>query len=143
MLVATPDHSIVSVTTASDLPQTVNELPTYFRSLAAVSRLLAGAESAACAYEYAARCIERALVHKAEEVLTLAEAAALSGYSADHLARRIREGTLPNAGRPNAPRLRRADVPIKPTRRRVAAHRSLGYDVDADARSLGCRRGGR
>jgi hypothetical protein len=35
----------------------------------------------------------------------LAEASAQSGYSQDHLARLIREGRLPNAGRPHAPRI--------------------------------------
>jgi hypothetical protein len=45
--------------------------------------------------------------------LTLAQAAQESGYSREHLGRLIREGTLPNAGRPNAPRVRRRDLPRK------------------------------
>jgi len=47
-------------------------------------------------------------------VLTLTEGARRSGYSADHLGRMIREGRIPNAGRPNAPRVRAGDLPRKP-----------------------------
>lgn len=49
----------------------------------------------------------------AGELLTLEEAAERSGYSTDHLSRLIRQGTLPNAGRRHAPRLRAADLPRK------------------------------
>jgi hypothetical protein len=54
-----------------------------------------------------------AIESAADDVLTLKQAARLSGYSAGHLARMIREGDLPNAGRANSPKLRRADVPMK------------------------------
>ena len=50
----------------------------------------------------------------AEQLLTLVEAAEESGFSADHLGRLVRSGSLPNAGRPNAPRIRRRDLPRKP-----------------------------
>ena len=49
----------------------------------------------------------------AGDVLNLREAAEESGYSADHLGRLVREGKVPNAGRPNAPKIRRADLPRK------------------------------
>jgi hypothetical protein len=51
-----------------------------------------------------------------ETVLNLPEAAAESGYSADYLGRLVREGKIPNAGRPNAPRIRRRDLPRKASR---------------------------
>src|SRR5215216_3412270 len=51
-----------------------------------------------------------------DEVLTLPEAAMHSGYTPAHLGRLVREGKLPNLGRTNAPRVRRADVPIKRAR---------------------------
>lgn len=51
----------------------------------------------------------------ADETLSLQEAARESGYSPDHLGRLLRDGKLPNAGRPNAPRIRRRDLPRKPT----------------------------
>lgn len=49
-----------------------------------------------------------------EDTVTLAEAAAIGGYSVDHLQRLVRRRTIANAGRKHAPRLRRSDVPIKP-----------------------------
>ncbi len=44
-------------------------------------------------------------------VLDLAEAASRSGYSREHLGRLVREGKIPNAGRPNAPRISLRDLP--------------------------------
>ena len=43
--------------------------------------------------------------------LTLTEAAAESGYSVSHLGRMVRDGTIPNAGRANAPRIAMKDLP--------------------------------
>lgn len=71
------------------------------------------AEGAASAYELAAAELEAALEQIDNEILTLAEAADASGYTADHLGRLVRGGTIPNAGRPNAPRVRRGDLPLK------------------------------
>jgi len=51
----------------------------------------------------------------AGQTLNLQEAARESGYSADHLGRMLRDGKLPSAGRPNAPRIRLRDLPRKPT----------------------------
>jgi hypothetical protein len=48
-----------------------------------------------------------------DATLNLQEAARESGYSADHLGRLVRSGQIPNAGRPNAPRIRRGDLPRK------------------------------
>ena len=64
--------------------------------------------------------------------LTLEEASARSGYSAEHLARLVRQGVIPNAGRKGAPRVRAADVPY----RKFAVTRKCSYDVDTDARTL-------
>jgi len=50
------------------------------------------------------------------EALSLPQAASESGYSADHLAREVRVGRIPNAGRRGAPRIRRGDLPRKPGR---------------------------
>jgi hypothetical protein len=46
--------------------------------------------------------------------LTLAQAAQYSGYSADHIARSIRQGVIKNAGHHGRPRVRRGDLPRKP-----------------------------
>jgi hypothetical protein len=71
-------------------------------------------------------------------LLTLREAAALSGYSVEHLGRLIRQGALPNAGKHHAPRIRLADLPQRPGHFARSAKGS--YDVVTDARSLGVRR---
>ncbi|HEY2375751.1 MAG TPA: hypothetical protein VGH98_07210, partial [Gemmatimonadaceae bacterium] len=76
--------------------------------------------------------LERA---EAEAVLSLEEASRASGYSADHLRHLVADGSIPNAGRKGAPRIRRADLP-----RRPAHSTSARYDPDADARSLVERR---
>ena len=47
------------------------------------------------------------------QTLTLTEAASCSGYSREHLGRLMRAGKIPNAGRPNAPRIRASDLPRK------------------------------
>jgi len=61
----------------------------------------------------------------ADELLNLRTAARESGYSADHLGRLVHEGKIPNAGRPHAPRIRRADLPRKPTLRPSLHQRML------------------
>ncbi len=53
-----------------------------------------------------------------DETLTLAEAALESGYSLDHLQHQIADGSLPNAGRKGAPRIRRGNLTIKSNRQR-------------------------
>ena len=72
-----------------------------------------GQESLALMAESFADELEAALREYDQATLTLKEASAESGYSSDHLAKLIRQGKLPNAGRRNAPRLRRGDLPAK------------------------------
>jgi hypothetical protein len=64
--------------------------------------------------------------------LTLDEASRESGYSTDHLRHLIADGTLANAGRKHAPRLRRVDLPRKPSAVRAATKFSK-YNADRDA----------
>jgi len=73
------------------------------------------------------------------EALSLTRAAAESGYSVDHLGRLVREGKLANLGRPNAPKVRRADLPRKPSRQ-LASPLAGSYNPSTDARSLLARR---
>ena len=92
------------------------------------------------AYVKGARIIEQFLTDVAavedsaqNAVLSLKEAAIRSGYSAEHLARLIRQGRVSNAGRRFAPRIRVADLP---KRRSLARNDSGSYNVDTDARTL-------
>ena len=58
------------------------------------------------------------------EELTLQEAAKESGYGADHLGRLVRDGKIQNAGRRNAPRILRSDLPVKRGRFDISQHSS-------------------
>jgi hypothetical protein len=69
----------------------------------------------------------------AMRVVTLRDASRRSGYSAEHLARLVRQGIIPNAGRKGVPRIRVSDLPM---RREFARNRAGSYDVNADARTL-------
>lgn len=104
------------------------------------------APAAAIAFTRAAEELEAALRLQECEVLSLSAAARESAYSRDHLARLIRDGKIPNAGRRSAPRIRRADLPRKPSSggivSPVAASDGQQYDPRADARILLGRRGG-
>jgi hypothetical protein len=64
-------------------------------------------------------------------LLTIGEAAALSGYSQDHLRKLIRARRIQNAGRPGKPLVRLADLPRKP--REVVSPSPQPYDAHADA----------
>jgi hypothetical protein len=109
------------------------------RAKAAELRDCFGDEARARALEWAASLMERAMRDRADERLTLAQAALRSGYSAEHLARLVREGRLPNAGRRGSPRIRAGDLPVRPPRA-VAAARPRAYDPLADARAIAGRR---
>lgn len=91
------------------------------------------AEGAAHAYEKAAAELQTAWTDRADELLTLNEASGFSGYSADHLGRLVRDGTLLNHGRKNAPRVRRGDIPIKPA---TASRKGRAYNPAADAAEI-------
>ena len=68
---------------------------------------------AAQAFRDAADELEKTL-QGAEETVSLKEAAMLGGYSTDSLQRMVAAGRIQNFGRKGKPRIRRADVPVKP-----------------------------
>ena len=70
-------------------------------------------EAATMAESYADE-LEVNLRNAAQATVKLADAARISGYTADHIGRLIREGDLENIGRKNAPRVRIMDLPRKP-----------------------------
>lgn len=73
-----------------------------------------GDEGRARACEKHAEELEERIREWRMELLTIEEAAAESGYSEDHLYDLVSKGTIPNAGRKGAPRIRRCDLPRKP-----------------------------
>jgi hypothetical protein len=117
-------------------PLHLGDLPGRWRGKAA--ELERYAPAVAAAFQDAASELERALTAGADERLTLGQAAAESSYSTDHLSRLIREGKLANVGRPHAPRIRRADLPRKPSRLPAPPPRPhvLGADPRQVARAL-------
>ena len=82
--------------------------------------------------------LDALLTSRSEQTVTLAEAADLSGYSRDHLARLIRLGRIRNAGRKHRPLLLVRELPVRP--RNIAGSKGTGYDPNTDARSLRVRR---
>jgi hypothetical protein len=112
------------------------------RSKADELRTAFGDEARARAMEWAASEIEEALRDRADERLTVAEASLRSGYSQDHLARLVRAGRIPNAGRRGSPRIRAGDLPVRPASPHeiVVGDRCRIYDPGADARAIGSRR---
>ena len=89
-----------------------------------------GQESAANVAELHAHQLREALRNAGDEALTLAESAAESGYSERRLRELVAEGSVPNAGRRGAPRIRRGDLPRK------ARAASNGFDAGAEARAI-------
>ncbi len=73
----------------------------------------------------------------AEPLMSLTAAAPLTGYTADHLSRLIRNGSLTNYGKKGSPRVKLSDCPKKA---KLATGMRHSYDANADARSLGARR---
>ena len=93
-------------------PASVAGLPADWRRQAKALRRYGG-ETPATAIERCADDLEATLVERDETTFSLVEAARESGYSADHLGRLVRDGMIPNAGRPGAPRIARAHLPRK------------------------------
>ena len=60
-----------------------------------------------------ARDLDEVVAEWMNETLSIKDAAEASGYCAEVLRRAIRRGRLKNAGRPNAPLIRRVDMPRK------------------------------
>ncbi len=100
-----------------------------------------GQDATAVLIESLAEEIERDLGEWEDEPLTIKDAAAESGYSAEHLRRLVREGKLGSERAPGGKshiRLRRADLPTKPSKRykEVAENQTSTYDPEEDARSI-------
>ena len=106
--------------------QRILDLTTQWRDHATTLREY-GAEAQADTLERCAAELDDGVGAWSSETLTLQEAAGLSGYSADHIGRLVREGAIPNAGRAGAPRIARGDLP-----RRSGAVATVGpiHEID-------------
>ena len=104
-------------------------LPDTWRERAQQLQDWGSGEGLARAWERAAIELEPSLRQQQGETLNLQEEARESGYSADHLGELVRQQKIPNFGRKNAPRIRRADLPIK---RRPRQRMSGTTEVAAD-----------
>ena len=91
---------------------TVRSLPATWRRRAKALRRY-GVETPATTLERCAAELEDTIVEKDETTYSLVEASRESGYSADHLGRLVRDGKIPNSGRPGAPRIARRHLPRK------------------------------
>ena len=104
----------------------VKTLPVTWRTQVKALRRYGG-ETPAVALESCAAELEATLRERDETTLSLTEAARESGYSADYLGRLVRDGRIPNAGRPGVPRIARSHLPRKTqapaTPRLVEKHR--------------------
>lgn len=108
---------------------TAAELVTRWRSDAELLEAH-GATEAATTCRLHAAAVEAAIAEEAGRELTLQEAVAESGFSERRLRELISEGRIPNAGEKGRPRIRRADLPMKP---RASG---AGFDAAAEARSI-------
>jgi hypothetical protein len=112
------------------------DLPATWRSRAELLARHGATEAAATCCSLADE-LQAEIEAEAAGELTLAEAAAASGYSERRLRELLADGTIPQAGRRGAPRIRRGDLP-----RRARSTTQTGYDAAADAAALVARRTG-
>ena len=101
-----------SHTTLPDAHASVQTLlDAWLRQAEALRRY--GGGNLALVLERCAGELEATLRERDDTTLTLTEAARESGYSREHLGRLVRDGKIPNAGRPGAPRIARRHLPLK------------------------------
>ena len=72
-----------------------------------------GAEAPALTLEKCAADLEAREREEGLRIVTLHEAADLSGYTYSALEKKVRRGDIPNAGEKHSPRIRVADLPRK------------------------------
>ena len=89
----------------------VAALPAHWRQRA--TELEKYAPAAAQAFREAADQLDDALAAPIDSV-SINEAASLGGFSVDRIRKLVASGRIENVGRKGKPRIRRADVPVKP-----------------------------
>ena len=113
-------------------PPSIRKLPAAWRRQAKTLRRYGG-QALATALERCADELEGTIQERDETTLSLTDAARESGYTREHLGRLVRDGKIPNAGRPGAPRIARRHLPRKhrdpesPSGPRLARERGRGH----------------
>jgi hypothetical protein len=85
--------------------------------------------------------IENAVTVQADELLSLTSAAHETGLHPDSIGRAVRDGRVPNHGRPNAPKVRRGDLTTlrsnaKQRDRRLTRVATVGISASQIARAV-------
>jgi hypothetical protein len=112
------------------------QLPEAWRARATELRRLAAADGAARAWECAAQELAAALAQQADELLSLAEAAEISGYHPDSLGRLIREGKLANYGTKRRPKVKRGDLPRRASQSPTLRDYKTSFITDVSAAAI-------
>lgn len=90
-----------------------------------------GASEAAATTELHAQQVLDAVAQAEDEELSLAESASASGYSKRRLSELLADGTIPNAGRTGAPRIKRKHLPM-----RANSKKRSDFDASSEARAI-------
>ena len=122
---------------ASDEGGRIEELSASLLGDAAVLRKW-GADAVADAIEHSVAAYRQAFLEQEARLVSLATAAAYSGYSADHIRRLTRKGSLRAVRKGRQLFYEVGSLPCKPSR--FDALRVKQYDVAADARQVIARR---
>ena len=90
-----------------------------------------GAIEAATTTDLHAEQVIEAVERAEDEELTLAQGSVESHYAVRTLRQKVASGEIPNAGKKNAPRIRRGDLP-----KRVGSRSADAFDASAAAQSI-------
>jgi hypothetical protein len=128
----------------TETPDAIRVLVTEWNDLAREFRYRGVDEGLARSYELCAQQLRAALAAQDSRLLSVSEAAALTGRHRDTISKALGSGRLTNYGAKYRPRVRYADVLAQFPPQSVARPAGVSYDVAVDARAfLGTRRGER
>lgn len=111
---------------------TIDQLPREFLRRAQACRDDAFDKRGAKIWTAAAAMVRQALQRHADDLLTPAEAEAEGLGDRETIARKLRDGRLPNHGRKHAPKVRRGDLERRTRLTVVAAVPDEGASIDDD-----------
>src|SRR5690348_14137830 len=119
----------------------IRALVTHWNSVATQLRYRGAADGVARAYELCAQELEALLGQRDSRLLSISEAAALTGRHRDTIGKAVASGSLTNYGAKHRPRVRYSEVIALFPERSVDPTSNRSYDGSVDARVfLGTRR---